>query len=295
MKQYWLQLFRLFFISVPHKMAFLAISIFVVAIFFAASCSLNAQILSGSFEGDPNLLWDPNGPWDVNGLAPQIVSAFVATDKYLRQITIQSVNGSSFVLLKTGGGNSSTDFSEITQIVTVNAGDTISGVYFFSTIDWVPSWNDAANIYLSLYDPCSPGPNPPDSNSPEPKKDDHLYYGIEIPLAYHDVNTVAIYRSQRGGAMADWKRFFYTFQPGEEGTYRLVLRVADAIDEGYQSTLAVDALSITAGPPGPWCDFKPVGDINRDCKVDIVDFAMMAENWLINCNITPENQACISP
>jgi hypothetical protein len=35
------------------------------------------------------------------------------------------------------------------------------------------------------------------------------------------------------------------------------------------------------------------GDLNDDCGVDFRDFAMMAENWLINCRLTQENPACI--
>jgi hypothetical protein len=34
------------------------------------------------------------------------------------------------------------------------------------------------------------------------------------------------------------------------------------------------------------------GDLNDDCKVDFYDFAEMAANWLIDCDLTPENPAC---
>lgn len=294
MKPCRLQLFILFFILLRRNLAFFKRNVLVVVVVLASACSLHAQVLSGSFEGDPNMLWDPSGPWYPSGVFPEIVSTFSVQDKESVWITIQPVDGNSFVLLKTGGGTAETDYSQLTQIIDVNDGDTLSGVYFFSTNDWMPSWNDAGNIYLSLYDPCFPGPNPPQFRSPAPTKYDHFYYNVEIPLAYQDVNSIVVFGGRAGGAMADWKQFSYTFKPGEGGTYRLVLRVADAIDHAFQSTLAVDALTITAGPPEPWCNFKLAGDINRDCKVDLVDFAMMAENWLIDCNITPENPSCIS-
>lgn len=34
------------------------------------------------------------------------------------------------------------------------------------------------------------------------------------------------------------------------------------------------------------------GDFNDDCRVDFFDFAIMAANWLIDCDLTPENPAC---
>jgi hypothetical protein len=93
--------------------------------------------------------------------------------------------------------------------------------------------------------------------------------------------------------MADWKPFSYTFKPGEAGTYRMVIRVADAIDYGYESSLAVDNLVISPSLPGPWCNYKLVGDLNRDCRVNLSDFAMMSENWLADCNVDPDDPACI--
>ena len=40
------------------------------------------------------------------------------------------------------------------------------------------------------------------------------------------------------------------------------------------------------------CQYTLVGDINDDCKVDFYDFALMAANWLIDCNINPSDPAC---
>jgi len=40
------------------------------------------------------------------------------------------------------------------------------------------------------------------------------------------------------------------------------------------------------------CQYELFGDLNNDCKVDFYDFAMMAANWLIDCNINPSDPAC---
>jgi len=41
------------------------------------------------------------------------------------------------------------------------------------------------------------------------------------------------------------------------------------------------------------CPFELAGDLNRDCQVDSADFALMAENWLVNCIHDPDNPACM--
>ncbi len=44
-----------------------------------------------------------------------------------------------------------------------------------------------------------------------------------------------------------------------------------------------------------FCVFPPVGDNNRDCRVDLRDFALMAGNWLVNCLVDPSDPACLAP
>ena len=55
------------------------------------------------------------------------------------------------------------------------------------------------------------------------------------------------------------------------------------------------------------CPFDIPGDLNDDCKITIIDFAIMAEtwvsdfadlkdisnNWLINCITNPFDPACV--
>jgi hypothetical protein len=41
------------------------------------------------------------------------------------------------------------------------------------------------------------------------------------------------------------------------------------------------------------CQYALAGDMNNDCKVDLYDFAIMVANWLIDCNIEPNDPACM--
>lgn len=43
-----------------------------------------------------------------------------------------------------------------------------------------------------------------------------------------------------------------------------------------------------------YCQHKLFGDINCDCKVDMLDFAIMSRYWLTDCNIDPNDPACMS-
>ena len=57
-------------------------------------------------------------------------------------------------------------------------------------------------------------------------------------------------------------------------------------------------IAIAAGSPHSLaikqvCQYRLAGDINDDCKVDFYDFALMAANWLIDCNIEPTSPSCI--
>ena len=40
---------------------------------------------------------------------------------------------------------------------------------------------------------------------------------------------------------------------------------------------------------------SPFGDLNLDCRVDFVDFALMAGNWLLDCLLEPSDPACLAP
>lgn len=53
--------------------------------------------------------------------------------------------------------------------------------------------------------------------------------------------------------------------------------------EGYQIGGEVDAVSDVAACGDPTHPY-PVGDINHDCRVDFVDFAILAQDWLAGSN-----------
>jgi len=42
-----------------------------------------------------------------------------------------------------------------------------------------------------------------------------------------------------------------------------------------------------------YCRYELPGDMNDDCKVDFRDFAMIAVNWLIDCDQSPTDPACV--
>jgi parallel beta-helix repeat protein len=56
-----------------------------------------------------------------------------------------------------------------------------------------------------------------------------------------------------------------------------------AIATGWEHNLALTLKS---------CAFVLAGDINNDRRVDFYDFALMAENWLIDCIANPSDPAC---
>lgn len=66
--------------------------------------------------------------------------------------------------------------------------------------------------------------------------------------------------------------------------YNLTFAVAGQNDDWYQEIdFYVEVL----------CPYKLAGDANGDCKVDLADLALMAENWLIDCVASPTQPACV--
>jgi len=41
------------------------------------------------------------------------------------------------------------------------------------------------------------------------------------------------------------------------------------------------------------CPYDIEGDLDDNCKIDMVDFALMANNWLLNCRTNPSDPACV--
>jgi len=68
-------------------------------------------------------------------------------------------------------------------------------------------------------------------------------------------------------------RYFVHPPPAEARTF-VILQTADA-----------------NGVPWP-CQFDLVGDLNGDCRVDFKDVALLADNWLIDCNLALGDRRC---
>jgi hypothetical protein len=245
------------------------LSAFVVLFFWLTSCSLNAQIPdvnNGGFEEDPNfpLHWEVTGYIPPIDEIPTIVEQYIFPDRHVyKDIILDPCEGQQFLVIQSGGGAADTNYTELRQTIIVRPGDTISGVYFFGTSDYMP-YND--RCVIGLADPCFPFLHP----------DRIEKWEMQTIMAFEDVNGVGDRSSTLG-----WKPFSHTFTDSEAGDRLLVLLVEDAIDYLYPSFLAVDALHIV---PGPACRFLISGDLNDDCKVDFLDIDRMAGEWLNVCD-----------
>lgn len=72
---------------------------------------------------------------------------------------------------------------------------------------------------------------------------------------------------------------------GDRATDMVVGAMGD--DDGGTNTGAVWTLFLYA------CTYNIQGDIDHDCKVNFLDFAIMTENWLLDCDQTPDDPACV--
>jgi hypothetical protein len=58
--------------------------------------------------------------------------------------------------------------------------------------------------------------------------------------------------------------------------------------DGDPYDIIVDDIKVETAP----CMYDLAGDVNSDCKVDIVDLAFIADIWLVDCELTPGDPAC---
>jgi hypothetical protein len=255
---------------------------------FILSLSVFGQIQNGDFElgdpnADPNVLqyFTPPADWVVASYPPPFYAAlhssFVpvydpnreATEPNLADLNWigpEPFEGSLYLLLSTGSMNIWPDNlimrSEARQFLGFVPGNSvIRGAYFFGTTDYRP-FNDMGIIQLIPYlDPCTPDPNGP------------------FILASCSVDDVGDYQCTDG-----WQTFSYTLDASEGKYYEMVLSVEDGSDSIFESYFAVDGLSICG--PG-----VVMGDINGDCFVDLLDFSILSQYWLLPCvepNIPPD-------
>ncbi len=247
---------------------------------FSSVCA--ADIFNGGFEiAEPNGAQDFNAPWGwtcTNYAAK--VGHFVPTysggrnNPFAWRIDYNAglfpFEGNSFLIISTGPDPNNTIpdaqmnvRTEAVQEITVSAGQMLQGMYFFGTCDY-QSWNDTAEIVLL------------------PTRDSNLAKIELLRIAVPDVND--------NSSTLGWQRFERVFDANEAGVYNLSIAIWDVDDGSLETYLAVDALSL--------CD-TPVtkSDINLDCVVNFVDFALLADDWLEDCTIAnyasdPNNNSC---
>ena len=41
------------------------------------------------------------------------------------------------------------------------------------------------------------------------------------------------------------------------------------------------------------CHYHLQGDVNNDCEINLSDIALIAQGWLINCNVLPLDPGCL--
>lgn len=159
--------------------------------------------------------------------------------------------GEHFLVLSTGDIRPEPSYAKAWQTITVEAEDKLTGVYFFGTCDYKPYYDFA---YIKLIPP--PG-----------------------DLNLSEVNVVQISISDLGdfSSMSGWKRFEYTFDVNQAGTYDLTILVGDYVDAVWDTYFIVDGIVLCHNPP-------PAGDLSCDCTVDFQDFAFLAKDWLCDCN-----------
>jgi hypothetical protein len=227
--------------------------------FFVLFTSVSVRAIeNGGFE-----LYDYNAPPDFNTPTgwertnyTAVVGSFAGRFFAQRYNWILDANiglipyeGECFVVLSTGDFLPEPNHAELRRLITINAGDRLTGAYFFGTNDWTP-WNDWGTIQLVL----------PDTNT------------VVKEIVDVHVADVQSFRSMKG-----WKRFDCVFDANQAGDYDLKIFVSDYGDYIYNSYFAVDGLTIC--PQGP-----PFADINTDCIVGFQDFAMLANDWMCDCN-----------
>ncbi len=232
--------------------------VIIIGISFS-SVVYGAGLDNSDFEfGEPAPIYDFNQPMGwmrenyaaiVNNFIPQPTHGSIRNWQIDVNEGLYPYYGQNFVVLSTGDISPDPTYARIIQQVHVEAGWIFSGYYFFGTCDYSP-YSDYATIKMV----------PSDSNTP-------LRDIIFVNIAVEDVNDY--------GSMSGWEYFEYTFDADEEGMYDLTLIVNDGQDAIFKSYLAVDHLKLRC---------VEYGDLNTDCKVDFMDYALLAENWIIDCS-----------
>ena len=184
-------------------------------IFVLCFSGMAGAIENGSFE-------DGFTGWEVSGYSWETAPIFVANFRSAETgVTVEPVDGSNVAVLKSGDAIfHSAQYTEMSQEITFEAGDVLSGSYFFATNDYL-RWNDFAKVTL---EPLS-------------------IEGDILTLAYKDVAAVGDYCSMTG-----WGTFEQKFDISNAGKYKLTFRVEDFEDYLWSSYLVIDDVKVTSVP-----------------------------------------------
>ena len=259
--------------NMRYKCAYLWGTISLLSIVLTIQCfGSSYDINNGSFENFYyNREYDINIPtdWECTNYTAVVGNFIPMPENSQGETTYWRINtavgllpfkGEHLLVLSTGNlkGHPSVVNATVWRSITSQAGDKLTGVYFFGTCDYIdvlPLYNDWADIKLT--------------HETDPNKD--------VNIVYVCTQDMGSYRLHDNGSMSGWKRFEYTFDANHTGNYNLVIGVNDYSDVIYNSYLAVDGLVLCHNPP-------QFGDFNCDCTVDFQDFALLAADWLCDCN-----------
>ncbi|MFC1738701.1 hypothetical protein ACFL1G_06600 [Planctomycetota bacterium] len=75
--------------------------------------------------------------------------------------------------------------------------------------------------------------------------------------------------------------------------YAKAYHCGDVLAGDFNGDCIVDSLDLQTFANNCWLTIGPEDDLYVDGWVDFNDFAVLANNWLIDCDQTPENPACV--
>jgi hypothetical protein len=194
----------------------LSIYLFMLILGVAQSINVSAQLVNPGFETGNTEGWSLLIP---PGGSVNVVDSFNA---YPDGNLYSPQEGAYFVLLKTDGPGS---FTEVSQTITLNEGDTLYGWAAFDARDYFP-FNDSANVEIR----------------------DTSGTILSVPF-FADVQMVGNYGE------TPWTLWSWT--ASVTGTYKLVYRVANTGDNAFDSYALFDVLLIEVE-----IDIKPGSDPN---------------------------------
>ncbi|MFZ9024894.1 MAG: hypothetical protein ACO3BO_09125 [Anaerohalosphaeraceae bacterium] len=90
-----------------------------------------------------------------------------------------------------------------------------------------------------------------------------------------------------GAAVGVWDHFSTVFTVPAGANYLSIVMGAT----GPNGVVRYDMVSLIPTV----CPYAIVGDVDNNCRVDLVDVSLLAANWLIDCIDDPANPACVTP